>query len=87
MTPEPQSQAARIFARFGGATALWKALRALGDEENKRRHISCVYRWNLPKATGGTGGIIPTRNMESVLAAARAEGIVLTADDMDPRVK
>lgn len=86
MSTEPQSQAFRIAARFGGFPALWRSLRALGDERNKRRNISCVYRWNLPKP-GGTGGIVPTRNMEDVIRAARAEGIVLTSDDMDPRTK
>lgn len=87
MTTDPTTQSARIAARFGGFTAMWKALRALGDKRNRGRHISCVYRWNLPRSSGGTGGVIPTRNMADVIAAARAEGIVLTADDMDPRTR
>lgn len=75
-----KTQAERIFAKFGGAPQLAKALVAAGS----KRHISAVYRWNLPKASGGTGGVVPSSAMQDVLAAARLEGIVLTADDTFP---
>lgn len=87
MQSEPKTQAFRIAARFGGFPALHRALVALGDERNRRRSISCIYRWNLPRSTGGTGGVVPTRNMPDIIQAARAEGISLTPDDMDPRAR
>lgn len=88
--PEPRTQATRIAAKFGGVPALAKALDRLAGRTGNPRHrrdISAVYRWNLPKASGGSDGIVPTKSLEIVLLAARQEGIMLTADDTDPRAK
>lgn len=38
-------------------------------------------RWRMPKADGGTGGLVPSRHVEALLSAARDAGIELTADD------
>lgn len=75
-----KTQAEKVFAKFGGVPKLHAALEALGEEH--KRAISAIYRWNLPKRHGGTNGMIPNSAMQSVMAAARAEGIVLTADDL-----
>ena len=44
-------------------------------------NISNVHRWTYPKARGGSDGMIPTQQMHTLLAAARARGIDLTPDD------
>ena len=80
---KPKTQAERVFAKFGGATPLAHALGRLNV--SRRRVVSAVYRWNLPVSKRGTGGVIPSSAMADVLAAARIEGIVLTAEDLDPR--
>ena len=81
--PTPKNQAQRVFRKFGGVPALYKALGRLGADH--RRAISVIYRWDMSRAKGGTNGIIPSSAMASILKAARAEGLVLTAEDMDPR--
>jgi len=75
-----KTQAERVFAKFGGVPKLHKALADLGPEHV--RAISAIYRWNLPKAKGGTNGMVPNSALQSVLMAAKAEGIVLTAADL-----
>lgn len=78
---EPRTQAERLFAKFGGVPRLHKALADAGMPRN----ISSIYRWNLPRETGGTGGVVPSQSWPQVHRAARYEGIVLTSEDMDPR--
>lgn len=80
---EPQSQAKRVFAKFGGVPSLHRALEALGAEH--ARNIVTIYRWDYPRAAGGCDGVIPSLSMKSVLKAARYEGVLLTPDDLDPR--
>jgi hypothetical protein len=80
---EPRTQAERIFAKFGGVPGLYKALKDLGPDHE--RAISALYRWNMSKKRGGTGGVVPSSAMPSVMAAARNEGVVMTAEDTDPR--
>jgi hypothetical protein len=82
MSEAPLSQAARIFRKFGGAPQLCKALAAVGADA--ARNVSAVYRWNLPKERGGSGGLIPTSAIGDVMRAARLEGIVITPDDLYP---
>lgn len=77
-----QSQAARVAAKFGGIRALARALEKAGCP----RDAANVYRWTYPKARkGGTGGLIPSSAMPLVLEAARLDGVLLTAEDIDPR--
>lgn len=78
----PVNQAARVFAKFGGVPGLYRAMQALGAPH--ARNISAFYRWLMPKAKGGTGGMIPSSAMQSVHLAARREGILLTPDDLWP---
>lgn len=77
----PKTQAERVFAKFGGARGLMRALHAVGRPYNP---VS-LYRWNYSKARRGSEGLIPTASMADVLAAARHEGVFLSADDLDPR--
>jgi hypothetical protein len=74
-------QAARIIRKFGNAAKLARALDALGDPA-KRRDQSAINRWTYPKAKGGTGGVIPSSALPDVLAAARVQGILVTAADL-----
>ena len=83
--PAPLSQAARVFAKFGGVRCLMRALHKI--DPDRPRDTSAVYRWNYSKLRGGTGGLIPLGAMSDVMDAARHEGILLTADDLDPRCK
>lgn len=80
MTDEPKTQAQRIYDRFRGVPAIVKALAAIGEPVDR----SGVYRWNLPKSRGGTGGMVPTQCWPALFRAAMAEGIVLTAEDTFP---
>ena len=40
------------------------------------------YRWQHPKAKGGTGGRIPQKHAPALLAYARDKGISLTAEEL-----
>jgi hypothetical protein len=75
------SQAGRIFLKFGGVPVLLRALKAIGRPRSK----TSLYRWDYPRAEGGTGGLIPTSAWPDIARAARLEGIHLTPEDLDPR--
>jgi hypothetical protein len=75
-----RTQAERVFAKFGGVARLCHALEELGPEH--RRGRVTIHKWNMPKEKGGTGGLIPSSALKSILLAAKAEGIVLTAEDL-----
>jgi hypothetical protein len=62
-----------VIAQFGGAGPL---SRLLGLDR------SAVHRWALPRARGGTGGLVPARHHRRLLALAAAEGIALSAADL-----
>jgi hypothetical protein len=78
-----ESQADRIISKFGGVTAIREALKAVGKPFSK----IAVYRWTYTKSATrqGTGGLVPADIMPYVLKAARMVGVVLMADDLDPR--
>lgn len=76
------TQAQRIFDKFGGVPALKKALDRVS--EDAKRHVSAIYRWNLPKKNGGSNGLIPTSALGDVMKAARLEGVHLTPEDFFP---
>lgn len=65
--------AATVLARFGGAGPLAQLLRL---------DRSAVHRWALPKHRGGSGGLIPARHHQRLLALAAQRGIALTAADL-----
>ena len=68
--PEP---ALTILARFGGAGPL---SRLLGLDR------SAVHRWALPKARGGSAGLVPAKHHLRLLALASAQGVPLSAADL-----
>ncbi|MDP3327714.1 hypothetical protein [Parvibaculum sp.] len=45
------------------------------------KHISRVYRWMYSKERGGTGGVIPQRDAEKLLAHAERQGVDLHPGD------
>ena len=55
----PVEPAATVLARFGGAGTLAQLLRL---------DRSAVHRWALPKHRGGSGGLIPARHHQRLLA-------------------
>lgn len=77
-----ETQAERIIRKFGGVGYLFKALQAVGEYRSR----TTIQRWKFPKGFHrGSGGIIPTQSLHAVSKAARYEGIILTAEDFDPR--
>lgn len=60
-------------AAFGGIKALAKA----ANIPEKR-----IYRWRYPKAQGGSDGRIPADQQGKILAAARADDLPLTAEQL-----
>jgi hypothetical protein len=76
-----ETQSQRIIRKLGGVAHLLKLLEAIGRPKSK----SSIYRWGYPKDKNGCGGLIPTSAWPDILAAARLEGIIFTAEDMDPR--
>lgn len=62
-----------VLARFGGAGPL---ARHLGLDR------SAVHRWALPKARGGSGGLIPARHHQRLLALAVSQGVALSPADL-----
>jgi hypothetical protein len=46
--------------------------------------ITAPYRWQYPRAKGGTGGLIPQRHHPALIAFARAHAIALAAEDFLP---
>jgi hypothetical protein len=79
---EPLTQAERVLFKFGGARSLAAILKSIGRPISP----SAIYKWTYPANRDGTGGLIPTRALSDVMAAARAEGIYLSSEDLDPRV-
>lgn len=77
---ELPTQAHRIIAKFGGPRAL---ARLLGYDASQ------VYRWTYRKDrySNGTNGVIPEKALRRILKLARVHGVLLTQDDLDPRVK
>lgn len=79
---QKRSQAERIIEKFGGARRLARILKET-DPKNSLTPSS-IYRWLYPKEKGGTGGKVPTQSLETVMRAARFEGILLTTEDLFP---
>jgi len=77
-----KTQAERIIDKFGGARELLRCLEETFPDI--RWHASTIYRWTYPRASLGTGGIIPPQSLKYVLKASRHAGLLLTADDIAP---
>ena len=67
--------AASIISKLGGDT---KVAEIVGV------HRTRVANWKRPRAGGGTGGTIPFKHVPALLAAAKALGQDLSADDFLP---
>lgn len=76
--PNQGSQAYRIICRFGGIKELHYALGLI----NKALHIRSYYRWlNRPNGT------VPVEMLDHIIYVARFVGVLLTEQDLDPRVQ
>jgi hypothetical protein len=79
--PYFETQAQRIVDKFGGPRNLSRALLHIG----KKKDPSAIYKWIYEEAIDHGGGVIPGHAIHDVIQAARAEGIMLTPEDLDPR--
>jgi hypothetical protein len=77
-------QAENIIRKFGGAREMARVLKEIFPEDHY--NPSSIYRWTYPKEAGGTGGEIPTAALKMVVKAARIAGILLTPQDLFPKV-
>lgn len=66
-----------IIEKLGGDRAVCDLLLSMGDD----CCISTVCRWRLPKERGGTGGLIPSKRIMRLIAAAQEKGVILTPAD------
>lgn len=76
------AQAERIITKFGGPHRMAKILAAVG----KPRRYETILRWLYPRDRNGTDGMVPSGAWPDIFYAARMEGIVITPEDLDPRV-
>lgn len=67
--------AASIISKLGGDTEVAKIVGV---------HRTRVANWKRPKTAGGTNGIIPFKHVPALIAAAKASGENLSADDFLP---
>ncbi|SEL41286.1 hypothetical protein SAMN04488032_12710 [Pacificibacter marinus] len=49
-------------------------------------HRTRVSMWKVPRAKGGTGGVIPHWHIEKLMAAAREKDVSLSLRDFAPVV-
>jgi len=79
-------QAKRIFDLFGGVRRFRDALELAAelDPTIETRSREQLYRWMQPRDRGGTDGLIPTRALPLVVAAARVAGVKLTLEELLP---
>lgn len=69
--------AASVIAKFGGARRLSELL---GLDK------STVCQWRVPKARGGTGGLIPARHHAGLMDLGREVGVKIRPADLVKRV-
>lgn len=71
------TQASIVIGKFGTACKLAKLLKVCD---------STVYRWDYPKAQGGSDGIIPGKALRRILelAAKQIPPVVITPSDLYP---
>ncbi len=91
LTPEQRKrqvypQADNIIDKFGGAPELCRMVNLILPEGMPKWVPSTVYRWTYPVESQGQGGEIPTRKIKMVLKAARYAGIVITIEDLYPKL-
>lgn len=64
-----------ILTRLGGPTAVAKFIGV---------HRVTVSKWQSSRASGGTGGMIPMRQIPQLMEMARSLGIALDGNDFLP---
>ena len=77
---DPNTPVGRIANKFGGWQEFLKALALVGYP----RSLASCYRWTFPHSQGGMNGLIPTRAVPFVQAAAKQAGVTLTGEDWIP---
>lgn len=75
------NQARRVIAKFGGVLRLAELLSEVGHP----RSTVSIYRWTYMRSKGGTGGLVPHAMWPHLIRAAHLEGLILNAEDYDPR--
>lgn len=78
-----ETQSRRVVERFGGVPRLVHALKEAGCPKNP----STIYRWLYSKDHKGSNGLIPISAWPDIFKAAANEGIILSSEDIDPRIK
>jgi len=76
--PIVSGMASRIIKKFGGPYKLAAVLKRI----DRPYSPVTIYQWTYGRGKGGRGGVIPPRALKDVLAAANAEGILLTPEDV-----
>lgn len=72
-------------------TPAGRIVRLLGGPAHTARlagvSLNSVYRWLAPRqgSKGGTGGRVPARAQDRLIAAAEAEGLALSHADFAPK--
>lgn len=67
--------ASKIIERLGGVNAVAEIVGI---------HRTRVSKWQSPKDRGGTGGHVPQRHIDKLMAAARERGVALSIEDFFP---
>ncbi|MCC7253839.1 hypothetical protein [Hyphomicrobium sp.] len=61
-----------VIEKLGGVEAVAKVT---------GKHVSRIYRWTYPVERGGTGGLIPQREIPRLIEHARRKGVALAHAD------
>jgi hypothetical protein len=70
--------ASSIIKKLGGEAIVSKVTKTA---------YTAPYRWQYPRARGGTGGIVPQRHHRKLLTFAQQNDIGLKAEDFLPPMK
>lgn len=68
--------ASTIISVLGGPSAVARMLNV---------HRTRVSNWKRSRDVGGTGGLIPYRHVNKIIAAAAERGVNLSGDDFLPK--
>lgn len=82
---EPKRYPAKGCEPAGSLIAKFGSVKALAEITGISVHS--VGRWRAPKEKGGTGGVVPHWHINSIVAAASAQGIKVSAADFFPVIE